>query len=263
MTFGALLSVAVLAAIYGIDCLAGHPSGMRVLYILPIWVATRLSGFGIANGMVLVITALLTMLESLQGDLNRNQVIGNAIIRYGSLFLVSYLIWHVEQRLETVKGQAERDSLTGTHNRAALAEIFERAVGLSREANHGLVLAMIDCDNFKNINDRFGHAFGDKVLQSLVQDIRVTTKPIGTIVRTGGDEFLVIFEGIEVDEATRILDRTRMRFENTSEEMGCRTSLSFGAARYGMHGFTLKELMHSADQDLYSRKNCKQQRAVV
>ncbi len=263
LSSGALIAAGSLAAIYCLDCIAGHPSGMRLLYLLPIWIATRMSGFGIAFIMVLVITALLTGLESLTGESKINQLIGNMIIRFGSLFLLTYLIWHFEQRLEIAKAQAQRDALTGTHNRGALETIFEKAVNFVRSTNRGLVIAMIDCDDFKSINDKFGHAFGDKVLQNLVQDIRVGIRPNGSIVRTGGDEFLIVLENMELDEGYRLLERIKHKFEITSEEMGCKTSLSYGLARYGMHGFTLKEMMQTADQDLYFRKKNKLDKIAI
>ena len=93
---------------------------------------------------------------------------------------------------------AYRDSLTGLANRARLQDRVEHALERlrGRSPNHAALL-FIDLDNFKHLNDRFGHGKGDRALQSLAERIRATIRPGDTAGRLGGDEFAVLLEDVE------------------------------------------------------------------
>ncbi|MCX6093686.1 MAG: sensor domain-containing diguanylate cyclase [Candidatus Bipolaricaulota bacterium] len=96
-------------------------------------------------------------------------------------------------RLEgELKGQAIHDVLTGVYNRRFFNEVIEREMARSKRYAHPVAFVMIDVNRFKEINDRFGHLMGDRVLQGVADVLRQSVRDSDTVIRYGGDEFLVI-----------------------------------------------------------------------
>ncbi|GAG47570.1 unnamed protein product, partial [marine sediment metagenome] len=99
------------------------------------------------------------------------------------------------------------DSLTGCYNRRYGLELLDRQIKLSHRSKSPILLAFLDIDGFKAINDTFGHEEGDKVLKEVVELLKSTLREIDIICRMGGDEFLLIFPDSSLKEASLIKER--------------------------------------------------------
>jgi diguanylate cyclase (GGDEF)-like protein len=146
---------------------------------------------------------------------------------------------------------ADSDPLTGILNRQAMQKKISFLL-----RNHQIqsgALGFIDLDNFKFVNDNFGHMFGDEVLKRVASVLKSTLRETDFIGRIGGDEFIVFFRDISSSEA---LDRKLEQMcDNLRQNIdGCTVSVSIGASRYPQDGDTYDELLHKADQALYMSK---------
>ena len=154
--------------------------------------------------------------------------------------------------------QASRDPLTGLHNRRHLLEHFAPMLAASKAAGGPLAVALFDVDNFKSVNDDYGHLAGDAVLVALAHRI-LERAPAGALVaRWGGEEFFVALPGADAWTALAIADDVRRRCAQDTIDLGSVTiccTLSGGVAAYPSSGTTMDELFHAADVAMYQAKN--------
>jgi diguanylate cyclase (GGDEF)-like protein len=152
----------------------------------------------------------------------------------------------------------QTDYLTELLNRSALNEIMENFIADQVVDVPSNVVAIIDADGFKKINDQLGHIAGDGVLQEMANIMRSCTRVHDTISRYGGDEFCVILRNVTHAEALQILERIRasahaasLTDENTIATMG---TLSIGAAFYHPLSNTVAKWIGRADRAMYEAK---------
>ncbi|MDO6414883.1 GGDEF domain-containing protein [Sphingomonas sp. BIUV-7] len=166
----------------------------------------------------------------------------------------------VQRDLAEARQSAERDQLTGLPNRRALEAALLRAVEGTRAADQALSLAFCDIDHFKRLNDTHGHALGDRVLR-LVGDCLTDGAGADAFVgRQGGEEFVMLFEGVPLDEAAARVDAIRAELatrdfkSRTNETPIGRITFSAGVAqlRPDEQG---DGLLHRADEALYRAKD--------
>ena len=110
-------------------------------------------------------------------------------------------------RAEELDDQAHTDPLTRLPNRRALDRELPLLMDRARDLSQPLCAAMIDFDNFKLVNDEYGHAIGDLVLTTMAEMLRAVTRESDLAVRVGGEEFLLVFGNTELDQAVLACDR--------------------------------------------------------
>jgi diguanylate cyclase len=175
---------------------------------------------------------------------------------------VGYVCHRAARSLQYQKKQlrimSQTDYLTGLLNRSALNEIMENFIADQVVDVPSNVVAIIDVDGFKKINDQLGHIAGDGVLQEIANIMRSCTRVHDTISRYGGDEFCVILRNVTHAEALQILERIRASAhaasftdENTRATMG---TLSIGAAFYHPLSNTVAKWIDRADRAMYEAK---------
>lgn len=150
------------------------------------------------------------------------------------------------------------DTLTGLANRRYFLELAERAFYQAQRYNRPLSVVMIDVDNFKHINDTFGHAAGDQVLQSVARRMQAVLRRSDILGRYGGDEFVVLLPETGQEGARRMTERLRAAVAAMGDEAGsidAPVSLSIGlASTFSMANCTLDALLQYADKALYISK---------
>src|SRR5262249_23904668 len=143
------------------------------------------------------------------------------------------------------------DELTGLANRASLFEIGQRDIARCRRAGRPLTAVFIDIDDFKHVNDYFGHGDGDKVLQTIATAIRETTRESDIVARIGGDEFVVILPEMSYELAEHYITRLQDHLRSCVDEHGHDVTLSIGAATYMSPPGMLDEILKTADDMMY------------
>ncbi|MCH8538637.1 MAG: GGDEF domain-containing protein, partial [Alkalimonas sp.] len=166
------------------------------------------------------------------------------------------LISHVLLQRRKLRHLANFDSLTQLPNRRHTLHLLQQQLRLSQRHHFPLTIAMLDLDYFKQLNDRFGHGVGDKVLQDFAQLCRDHTRETDVVGRIGGEEFLVILPHTSAADARHVLDAIRQHTPQIAERNALddyRTTVSIGYSSYT--GFDSAETMLlNADQALYQSK---------
>jgi diguanylate cyclase (GGDEF)-like protein len=156
--------------------------------------------------------------------------------------------------------QAQRDALTLLHNRAYLNQVLEDQFNQSQTVAQPFTVIFIDIDKFKNINDTYGHHGGDAVLVSVSQVIRAAVRSYDTVVRFGGDEFVVLLTNTVESTAAEIAERIRSmvagRLHNVGEGKLINVTVSVGWTTMSPNSSitSAKELLKAADNSLYAAK---------
>jgi diguanylate cyclase (GGDEF)-like protein len=175
-------------------------------------------------------------------------------------------LWQAEQaRLEAQAQRAraaefaesaERDPLTGLGNRRHLARRCAELLPAAVRDNRPLAVAQLDIDHFKQINDRHGHAAGDRVLVALAQLLRENTRNRDVLVRHGGEEFVLVMPGMSLDGAAEVCERLRDCVAghawHAAEASDLAITVSIGLA--AAPSYELSQLLHRADRALYRAK---------
>ncbi len=148
------------------------------------------------------------------------------------------------------------DPLTGVYNRNMLHRVLHREVGLSRRHRTPLSLIVVDIDGLKSVNDRYGHAIGDKFIRTIANCLSRSLRETDLVARFGGDEFAVLLSNTDRRGATVLAENIRRRVERTvphGEDETLRASVSIGIATLGRQDDDA-DLFLRADRALYRAK---------
>lgn len=154
--------------------------------------------------------------------------------------------------------QAQYDNLTGLGNRNLLADRFKFAMQRAMRNRESFALLMIDLNRFKSINDNYGHGAGDEVLITCAKRLQAAVRASDTVVRLGGDEFLLLIERFE--KCNDVYALGQKLIDSLSEEIALSSGetvsvgASVGVAQFPKDGFDMGGLLESADQSMYECK---------
>lgn len=151
------------------------------------------------------------------------------------------------------------DALTGVYNRRFLNEFLMKEIERSKRMAKDFSLVICDIDNFKEINDTFGHLSGDMVLKSLTDLMTSTIRHFDVLSRYGGDEFMMIFPETAMDEVSVIVERLRNKIQTDDislpDGLRAKITASFGLAEFPLDGICSDDLILKADERLYRAKS--------
>jgi diguanylate cyclase (GGDEF)-like protein len=182
-----------------------------------------------------------------------------------AFFLGYALLSHRRHRAELIR-LAERDELTGLLNRRAIVRKAVEYLTRAREAKGTLIIGLIDLDHFKAVNDRFGHAVGDQLLQRFAAALRSSLHTREMFGRYGGEEFLVLFPDTSIDQARQAAERLRLALREQRmrvEDEDVTVTLSLGLAGYESGDVLFDQVARRADIALYVAKTQGRDRVEV
>ncbi len=156
--------------------------------------------------------------------------------------------------LDRERRSAHTDTLTSLLNRRGLEDRLERELAEAQEERRPLSLVVLDCDDFKDVNDRAGHEYGDALLREVGLVLRSACAEGGSAARLGGDEFVVLLPDTDVDAAMVEVARLRRELDEGLADAGFPLRLSAGLATYPYDGAGASQLLRAADQALYRAK---------
>ncbi|HEU0075960.1 MAG TPA: sensor domain-containing diguanylate cyclase [Dehalococcoidia bacterium] len=169
---------------------------------------------------------------------------------------------------ESSERRAHHDPLTGLPNRLQLAEDLASELSSARLNGDRMVIAMLDIDHFKRLNDDYGHHVGDVTLQKTASVLQNCVRLEDRIYRYGGEEFVVIFDDASLAEAESLAERLRRAvettpFTGTSMEPVGPVTISIGLAARPDHGSDVETLIDLADRAMYGAKEAGRNRVVL
>jgi len=202
------------------------------------------------------------MHQAINGDLVPCEITLKPVILDDSKFIIAYIqdlrkIRQAVNAAEALEKLAYTDSLTGAHNRRYFMDSANRDLQKSMSEGTPFSLIMMDIDNFKIINDTYGHVVGDGVLKILVSRVRHSLRKDVVVARYGGEEFIIMLPGMSVEDAEKTAWRIRKRIENSTfmvEGMEVPVTLSLGVSGY-YDGDDLTAVIVNTDKALYEAKS--------
>ena len=171
------------------------------------------------------------------------------------------------QARKQMEALAMHDSLTGLLNRRAIEEYAEAEFSMAGRKERALSVILLDIDHFKNVNDRFGHKFGDHTLQQVAKILTEDLRNYDRIGRWGGEEFILILPDTQLVDAATVAERVRIQMAELqiSLENGetFSVNISLGAACTTGKFSSLTKLIDAADQALYQAKQTGRNRVCI
>lgn len=163
-------------------------------------------------------------------------------------------VGHASTAME-IMNELQYDSLTGVYNKKTITEYAKKRIAEEKEKR--IVIAILDVDNFKSVNDTFGHLYGDKVLARVGGRLKEIVGEDGVIGRIGGDEFMIVFNGLDDDQVLRGMlraIRTQIKWEFAEDFENLSITCSIGASIFPVNGRDYEDLFKKADCCLYIAK---------
>ncbi|OPL09665.1 MAG: hypothetical protein AVO33_06550 [delta proteobacterium ML8_F1] len=180
---------------------------------------------------------------------------GKPVLIAGIVFDVTQRVLMQEELQEKNRILAEKavkDSLTDLKNHRALMEEMTKALEISLVTGEPLSVVFFDLDDFKKVNDTYGHQAGDRILIEFSEILKDSLRDSDIISRYGGEEFVVVLPKADNQAALRISDRIRLRVESFEFSGGIKVTVSGGVKTF--EGEVLGELIEAADRNLYQAK---------
>ena len=238
------------------DYLTGSEIGFSIFYLLPVMIATWY--VGMPAGIVLaVISAIAWLLVDQQEHVYRHSAIPywNMGVRFGFFLIVLIILSRLKSAYSREKALSRLDPLTGTLNGRAFQEQANAEIERARRYGHPFTVAYIDLDDFKTVNDRFGHNTGNIVLCTVAETASGNVRATDIVARLGGDEFVLLFPESGEESARTALDKISSLLSVSPEENGWPVTLSIGAVTFRKPPDSVDRMLKKADELMYAAKH--------
>lgn len=252
-------NVRLVSVLLAVLCLSGVLLTVRlqgpdqVFWVFPALLATY---FLIRRREALLATVLVSaaLIPMLQGTITSIQlttiVITTAV---SSAFAYAFATMTRVQRRELLK-LASKDPLTGAGNRRALTAKLDEIIAKRNRSEEPSSMLMLDLDHFKKVNDEFGHAMGDQILMRVTEIINMRIRVTDSVYRIGGEEFVVLVEGTDLERAHRLAEQLRTIVDANDLLPSGKVTVSLGVAEH-LPGESALDWCHRADDALYRAKH--------
>lgn len=261
-----ITSIVLLAlGVAAVDYSTGSEVRVHPFYFLPIALAASVIGRRGAYLTTLLCTILWFVSNALGGMHYSSQWIWlwNSMVEGSAYMVVATLVSQLQETLQRERDSARTDALTGVLNIRAFHERAPALIGLCHRESSPVVMAYIDLDNFKKVNDVQGHQRGDEVLRIAAQIIKSSLRATDLLARFGGDEFVVLLPNASTEAAAETLERLRESIESSMRAERCDVTASIGAVAYQHAPISLEGVIRAADSAMYAVKHSGKNRVQV
>ena len=237
-----------------LDALTDPELSFSIFYALPVALLAWNRGWTAARISMVAATVAWFFADIVSGPTYSHIGIRywNGLVRFSFFLIVGYTVSELRRALNEAQRLARTDNLTGVANSRSFLEAAAGEVVRQQRYGHPLSLAFIDCDNFKQVNDQFGHAAGDDLLRTIADAIQSSLRGVDTVARLGGDEFAMLLPESDVDAAATVWLKVR---ESLGAAVGdLDVTFSVGLVTYRSAPASVEELVHSADEAMYEAK---------
>ncbi len=248
--------IALIAAIGGLDLATGVELSFSVFYLAPVGVVAWVAGRGAGVALSLLGAAVWMLADRAGGHSYTAAWIPfwNAGVRLAFFVIVTDLLARLRDALDRQQQFATTDYLTGAANLRAILAAADAELQRLRRYGRPLTIAYTDLDNFKEVNDRDGHAAGDALLRLVARTIRANVRAVDTLARLGGDEFAVLLPETDADAARAVFDKVHRLLTIEAREWGYPVTFSTGVVTCFRAPSSVDELMRLPDKLMYRVK---------
>jgi diguanylate cyclase (GGDEF)-like protein len=240
-----------------LDYLTGTEITFSLFYLVPIvWVTWFVS----QNGGLLIslLSAFVRMAsEYLEGQTYSHPSIyfSNMLIRAGFFVFVTYLVAKLQRSQEEERRTARIDFVTGAANARYFNELLQMEIVRIRRYPHPITVVYMDVDNFKLVNDLFGHQIGDEVLRSIANEMKAQLRSTDIIARVGGDEFALLLPSARQSEAQIVISKVCANLMDAMRRRKWPVTFSIGVVTCMAPPHSSDQLINMADEIMYEVKN--------
>lgn len=252
-TFWVIVGILLLLIVAFLDFATGTELSFSIFYLIPIFLFTWAVNGNIGIAIACISSLIWLFIEAVSGPQYSSWFVyfWNAIIRLGFFLLPVLLVRNLEQE----RTHARTDFLTTALNTRSFHDIAQRELDRSVRYHRPFTVAFIDIDNFKIINDTFGHIFGDMVLRAISQNIQRNIRKTDIIARVGGDEFALLLPEVDSDTARAAISKMQQKLMEEMLANKWPVTFSIGVITLNAPQFTVDEILGMADKMMYSVKN--------
>ncbi len=257
--FGKLLLITVgflLLFVIGIlDYFTGNEISSSLFYLFPVALIAKVSNWKVGSISAIVGAIIWLIAELIAGTAYFYSAIlyWNACVRL-SIFLVMAYTIELGRSLEYEATKARTDFVTGALNSRYFHERLRIEIDHSSRYAHPFTLAYLDVDNFKSINDQFGHSIGDKVLRAIVENLNQTLRKTDVVARAGGDEFVILLPETNSQAARTVIAKAFRNLLEDLQEKGWTVTISAGVITFIQVSLTVDVVLEMADENMYRVK---------
>ena len=238
------------------DYLTGPEISFSIFYVLPIAVAAWYGSRTVGILIAVVVAATLNIVEVMSGVVYSHPLIvyWNSIASFGIVLILAYLFSDIRERLQKERRLADTDSLTGALNRRRFYQHVENEIQRASRYGHPFTIAYIDLDNFKTVNDSYGHPVGDDLLSTVGRVMAAHARDTDITARLGGDEFAILFVETGLDEAANAFGKIHARLLAEMRRSGWPVTFSIGMVTYETAPVDVRQVLKQADETMYAAK---------
>lgn len=240
-----------------IDFKTGYQISFSVFYLIPISMFAW--HFGLRWGIFISITCTgVWILADVLTDHSYAHILilfWNALVRMTFFLTTTFLLTNTSKILDRESQLARTDFVTGIYNSHAFMEFLADECERSRRYKRPLSVVFMDCDNFKAINDTFGHNTGNKLLHEVAQSIKQNLRAYDKAGRMGGDEFIIYLSEANETEAQEVIKRVLNRLNFLMQENAWKVTFSVGIATFHTIPESLDSIIKTADELMYKAKH--------
>jgi diguanylate cyclase (GGDEF)-like protein len=255
--FWVIMGIILIVVVGIVDYLSGYEIAFSLFYLIPVslvaWFTQR--WLGIAASIFSAMAWLVADILSGHSYSYSGIYYWNSAIRLGIFVIVALLLSELKKALEHERDLARADSLTGAVNGRSFSELVQMEVARSQRYEHAFTVAYIDLDNFKAVNDQFGHSVGDKVLTTVVKCAKERLRKVDVVARLGGDEFAFLLPETGPEAAQVVISQVQKNLLSEMRKNNWPVTFSIGVLTCIKAPSTTDELIRLADELMYSVKN--------
>lgn len=254
---GTVAGIILVGLIGLVDYLTGNEITFSLFYLLPIVLATLTVNQ--SAGLLISFLSALTLLgaEIAAGQTYSSPMIYflNTMIRAVFYFFVTYLVSALHKSQIEERLAARTDFVTGAVNARFFNELLQMEIDRIRRYPHPITVVYIDIDNFKLVNDLYGHQIGDEVLRDIVNELKSQLRKTDIVARVGGDEFVLMLPSTRQEEAEVVLAKVRPNLQEAMKRRNWPVTFSMGVVTCVAPPYSSQQLIQMADELMYEVKN--------
>jgi diguanylate cyclase (GGDEF)-like protein len=250
------LGFAIVVLVGVIDHITGPELFVSIFYLLPIFLVSWFTErwMGVTISIVSAITWLITDFTAGHAYSYPAIPYWNMIVRLGTFLIMTLILSALKKALEHEKELARTDPLTGVANGRYFITLADMEINRARRYKHSFTVVYIDLDNFKTVNDHFGHSTGDALLRSVAHTIRNNIRATDIVGRLGGDEFAILLPETGPEPAEVITRKVQKVNLDVMHKNEWPVTFSIGVVTFVSPPSTVDEMLKISDGVMYAAK---------
>lgn len=237
--------------------LTGPEFALSLFYLFPIILATWYAGKWVG-----VLLSLVSAVSWLMADLAMRHAFSSSLIpflnesfRLVVFLFITFILLKLKNAVNTQKELARTDPLTLVHNRRAFNDLADLEITKARRSKKPTSVLYVDIDNFKKINDHFGHRIGDSLLCSVAKTIKTNIRAIDIMARLGGDEFCILLAETGSGAVALVARKLKEKLMGMMQNYNWPVTFSIGVVTFENPPDSVDQLITAADSQMYFAKS--------